>query len=237
MAEYIQSNNDSGNLALYAGVGLAGAAGGAALAYRFSRDPSNGKTAATGKLLAGDTAKSVAEEVAATTISTPTASAPSTGKKMGFMSKLLGGGTVAQSATQPRSTIPASDLITGVDLGGVTSTPAVGNGIELPDNFAGRSTTGTKMPQLGSESSISVDELAANNRGNVKQRGFLGRQQNVRPTKTNLDAADLQISSHSLNTGLDLTSVTGSTASTSTATPVKKKTRLGRGSRLKGFLR
>ena len=43
MADYIQSNDDSSNLALYAGIGLF--AGGAALAYRMSRDPSKGDTA------------------------------------------------------------------------------------------------------------------------------------------------------------------------------------------------
>ncbi len=44
MADYIQSNDDSSNLALYAGIGVA-FAGGAALAYRMSRDPSKGDTA------------------------------------------------------------------------------------------------------------------------------------------------------------------------------------------------
>ena len=83
MAEYIQSNNDSGSLALYAGLGLAaGVAGGAALAYRATRDPSNGKTAATGK--AGKTVADSAS--AAASIAEDVVSAK---KEPGFLGKMF----------------------------------------------------------------------------------------------------------------------------------------------------
>lgn len=53
MVEYIQSNDDSGNMALYAGIAATAAVGGAALAYRMSDPAYKDKERTKGKIAAG----------------------------------------------------------------------------------------------------------------------------------------------------------------------------------------
>lgn len=54
MVEYIQSNDDSGNMALYAGIAATAAVGGAALAYRMSDPAYKDKERTKGKIAAGE---------------------------------------------------------------------------------------------------------------------------------------------------------------------------------------
>lgn len=109
MADYIQSNNDSANLALYATLGVGLAAGGAALAYRATRDPSNGKTTkGTG--------------TAATAAGSTTATA-ATGNQMGFLAKMLGGNEVSAQTKAAGNTFMSTPT-------GVTTTGGMGVNID-----------------------------------------------------------------------------------------------------------